>query len=75
MLLFVFLFLQLVCIFLFFVSPGDDVLRWLLSLSVPLCLLSSLIFFSERFPGLIWFGSVYLVITAGFVADRLLIIM
>ena len=32
------------------------------------CLLSLL--FSEGIPGLIWFGSVYLVITAGFVADQ-----
>ena len=27
--------------------------------------------FSERVPGLIWFGYVYLVTTAGFVADQL----
>ena len=27
-------------------------------------------FFSERVLGLIWFGSVYLVTTAGFVADQ-----
>ena len=26
--------------------------------------------FSELVPGLIWFGSVYLVTTAGFVADQ-----
>ena len=29
-------------------------------------------FFSERNPGLIWFGSMYLVATAGFVADQLM---
>ena len=39
-------------------------------LSVLFCLLSLLIF--ERFSGLIWFGSVYLVTTAGFVADQLM---
>ena len=36
-----------------------SVLFWLLSLLI-----------SERIPGLIWFGSVYLVTTAGFVADN-----
>ena len=40
------------------------------SLSVVFCLLSLL--FSERVPGLIWFGSVYLMTTAGFVADQLM---
>ena len=40
------------------------------SLSVVFCLLSLL--FSERVSGLIWFGSVYLVTTAGFVADQLM---
>ena len=39
-------------------------------LSVLFCVLSLLI--SERFSGLIWFGSVYLVTTAGFVADQLM---
>ena len=39
-------------------------------LFVLFCLLSLLI--SERFPGLISFGSVYLVTTAGFVADQLM---
>ena len=38
---------------------------------VAFCLLS-LLFFSERVPGLIWFGSVYLVTAAGFVADQLI---
>ena len=28
------------------------------------------VFLSERVPGLIWYGSVYLVTTAGFVADQ-----
>ena len=40
-------------------------------LSVVFCLLS-LLFFSGRIPGLIWFGSVYLVTRAGFVADQLM---
>ena len=39
-------------------------------LSVILCMLPLLI--SERVPGSIWFGSVYLVTTAGFVADQLM---
>ena len=39
-------------------------------LSVLFCLLS--LFISERFSGLISFGSVYLVTTAGFVADQLM---
>ena len=39
-------------------------------LSVLFCLLSRLI--SERIPGLIWFGSVYLVTPAGFIADQLM---
>ena len=51
--------------------PGDDALCWLLS-----CPFSSVcfpcFFFSERVPGLIWFGSIYLVTTAGFVADHLM---
>ena len=51
--------------------PGDDALCWLLLLSVVVCLLS-LLFFSGRVPGLIWFGSVYLVTTPGFVADQLM---
>ena len=38
------------------------------SLVHSLCLVSLIIF--ERIPGLIWFGSVYLVTTAGFVANQ-----
>ena len=35
--------------------------------------LCSLLFFSERIlPGLVWFDSVYIVTTAGFVADQLI---
>ena len=50
---------------------GDDVLCWLLS--CPLSYVSFLcFFFSERVPGLIWSGSVYLVTTAGFEADQLI---
>ena len=73
------LFLLFVLVFLvdsfFFVSyvsvSGDDVLYWL-----HFCTLTSvcffLFFFSEIVPGLIWFGSVDLVTTAGFVADQLM---
>ena len=39
-------------------------------LSVLFCLISLLI--PERIPGMIWLGSVYLVTTAGFVADQLM---
>ena len=46
-------------------SNGDDVLCWLLSVSVFFCLLSLL--FSPNV-----FGSVYLVTTAGFVTDKLM---
>ena len=47
---------------------GDHVLRRLLS-----CPFSSAVCFPERVPGFIWFGSVYLVTTAGgFVADQLI---
>ena len=48
--------------------PGDDFLRWLFSVaSFPSGLLFSLIFFSERALGLVWFTSFCLVTTAGFV--------
>ena len=67
--MFAFLFLVLFE-FVFSVSlPGDDVLFWLFFLSVSFCLLS-LHFFSDRVPGLGWFGSVYLETTAGFIADQ-----
>ena len=46
--------------------PGDNVLCRLLP-----CPLPSLCFPSDRIPGLVWFGSVYFVTTAGFVADQL----
>ena len=39
--------------------------------SVLFCLISSLLI-SERIPGMISLGSVYLVTTAGFVADQLM---
>ena len=53
------------------VSLGDDVLSLLTTfLSIVFCLLSLL--FSKRVPGLIWFGSAYLVTTAGFVAGQLM---
>ena len=65
------------CLYLLFVSsvvpelPGDDVLRWLLFVvAFPSGLLSSLLFFSERIPGLVWFSSFYLVTTAGFIRSR-----
>ena len=38
---------------------------------IPFCLIA-LLFFSDRVPGLVWFCSVDLVTTAGFVADQLL---
>ena len=73
--LFVFL-LLVVCLLLFCVSsmsfPGDDVIYLLATgsfLSVSFCLLP-LLFLLERVPGLIWFGSVYLVAPVGFVADQ-----
>ena len=54
-------------LFLFFVNR-DGVLCWLLS-----CPPSSVCFpCLSSIPGLIWFGSVYLVTTAGFVADQLM---
>ena len=40
-------------------------------LSVFFCLIF-LFFLSERVPGLIWFGSIYLVTTTGFVSDQLM---
>ena len=62
------LFLLSVCSCLCFLFYRDDVLCWLLS-----CLFSSVCFPCLRpIPGLIWFGSVYLVTTAGFVADQLM---
>ena len=62
------LFLLSVCFCLWFLFYRDDVLCWLLpcpSFSVCFPCLSPI-------PGLIWFGSVYLVTTAGFVADQLM---
>ena len=61
---------DLVCVFYFFCSSRR---RPSLAtfLSVLFCLLFSLLI-SERISGLIWFGSVYLVTTAGFVADQLM---
>ena len=62
------LFLLSVCFCLCFLFYCDDVLCWLLS-----CPFSSLCFpCLSPIPGLIWFGSVYLVTTAGFVADKLM---
>ena len=61
------LFLLSVCFVYVFLFYRDDVLCWLLpcpSFYVSFPCLSSI-------PGLIWFGSVYLVTTAGFVADQL----
>ena len=56
-----------VCVFFFFCLSQALLATFL---SVLFCLLSLLI--SERISGLIWFGSVYLVTTAGFVADQLI---
>ena len=51
-----------------FLFYRDDVLCWLLS-----CPFSSVCFpYLPPISGLIWFGSVYLVTTAGFVADQLI---
>ena len=33
-----------------------------------------LFFLSDRVPGLVWFGSIYLVTTAGFVEEQLIIV-
>ena len=62
------LFLLPVCFCLCFLFYREDVLCWLLS-----CPFSSLCS-PCLFPisGLIWYGSVYLVTTAGFVADQLI---
>ena len=61
------------CLFIFnlclFVSlPGDDVLCWLFSCSFfSVCFP---FFFSGYVPGLVWFGSAYLVTMAGFAGDQ-----
>ena len=60
--------IDLVLCFLFLVyRDGCPLLATFLS--VLACLFSLLI--SERIPGVIWFGPVYLVTSAGFVADQL----
>ena len=65
------LFLLFVILFAFFVSCLSRRCPSLATfLSVLLCLLSLLI--PKRIPGLIKFGFVYLVTTAGFVADQLM---
>ena len=62
------LFLLSLCFCLCFLFYRDDVLCWLLS-----CPSSSVCFpCLSPIPGLIWFGSVYLETTAGFVADQLM---
>ena len=69
------------CFFVFFVGvfcllssvilPGDDVFCWLVSCPfASVCFLC--FFFFGRVSGLIWFVSVDLVTTAGFVADQLI---
>ena len=62
------LFLLSVCLCLCFLFYRDDVLCWLLSCPF------SYVYFPclSPIPGLIWFGSAYLVTTAGFVADQLM---
>ena len=52
--------------------PGDDVLCWLLLLSVSFCVFS-LLLFTERVSSLVSFGSVYLVTTTRFKADQLMV--
>ena len=62
--------LFLLFVFSIFFVYRDDVLCWLLS-----CCFSSVCFpclSRNVFSGLIWFGSVYLVSMAGFVADQLM---
>ena len=62
------LFLLSVCFCLVFLFYRDDTLCWLLP-----CPFSSVCFpCLSPIPGLIWFGSVLLVTTAGFVADQLM---
>ena len=62
------LFLLSVCFCLCFLFYRDDVICWLLS-----CPFSSVCFSClSPIPDLIWFGSVYLVTTARFVADQLM---
>ena len=62
------LFLLSVCFCLCFLFYRDDVLCWLLSCPF------SYVYFPclSPIPGLIWFGSAYLVTTVGFVADQLM---
>ena len=62
------LFLLPVCFCLCFLFYRDDVLCWLLSCPFAFVCFTCL----SPIPGLIWFGSVYLVTTAGFVADQLM---
>ena len=73
--LFVFVLLFLVA-YLFYVSsllcPFLGTISFAGYLLVRLLLSAFPAFFSERVPGLIWFGSVYLVTTAVFLADQLM---
>ena len=62
------LFLLSVCFCLCFLFYRDDVLYWLLSYPFSSVCFPCL----SPIPGLIWFGSVYLVTTAGFEADQLM---
>ena len=64
-----FLFLSFLCTFLATMPfAGNFLVRCCLLSAFPAFSFLSF-FFSEIVPGLIWFGSVYLVTTAGFVAD------
>ena len=66
-----YLVLLFVLLFAFYVSCSSRRCPLLATfLSVLFCPLS--LTFSERIPGLIWFGSVYLVTTAGFKVDQLM---
>ena len=62
------LFLLSVCFCFCFLFYRDDVLCWLLSCPFSFVCFPCL----SPISGLIWFGSVYLVTTAGFVADQLM---
>ena len=73
------LFVSCFLVFSYYASlPGDDVLCRLLSYSLPSvcfpCLSVFFVLFSPTVsvPSLVWFGSVYLVATAEFLADQLI---
>ena len=58
-------------LFLFLLSPFLATMSFAVYFLVRFSCLFPCFLFSENVPGLIWFGSVYLVTTAGFVAGQL----